>query len=259
MSRLERIRKKDSVVHSRTEQEREPIRIPWFKWVIFLAVIGLIIYALLFSKIFEVREVVVSGYSHPEKVEELIGEQLGHQLIGNNILFFRAVKTEEAVLGDPTVEMVRIKKIFPSKIKVEVTETKPAIIWVSAGDNYLINDRGVVIGNARDEKLTKIFDAANLKAERGDRVASPTFIKFITKTAEVFEPACGTKISKILIFDILSDVRILTSDGWTVYLDANKDPESQMSNLTKVLAEARKEKSKFSYIDLRLHNKAFYK
>ncbi len=260
MSRLDKISNNNNLVHSRTKEDKSPISLSWFYiLIIFLLIIGSG-YLIFFSGLLNINNYNVEGYDHPELVKSLILEETEDNFIKSNILFFPKNHLTNVLSGDPQIEDIIIKKKYPDTILVIIKETKPSIIWISAGDKYFISDRGEVLGEAADENLPEIFDAANIKPKIGERVASPTFINFIKIIYEKFEGVTGTKIARINIFDILSDVHVLSTDGWTVYLDSSKDIDTQLSNLIRVLEEAKKDGTKnIEYIDMRVKGKIFYK
>lgn len=262
MSRLKKINKKDSLVYSRTEESKEPRSFSWIYTLLVLILLGGLTYLVVFSGLFDIKNINVTGYEHGDTVKGIASEQANTGIISKNILFFSLKDLRKTLLGDPNIKDVKVAKKFPSTITVEVTESKPAIIWVSAGDKFYVDDRGVIMGEAADnnEKIyNEIFDASNISVKVGERVASPTFIKFINDISSGFTAASGTTLVKITLFDLLEDVHILSSDGWTVYLNASKSAGSQLNNLARVLGEARKDTRKLQYIDMRLDNKIFYK
>lgn len=267
MSRIENLKKKrngnatpsPTLVYSRTEKEKPGKRhlgIFGFLFALILCGVG---YLLLFSGIFDIKNINVSGYSHPEIITGIAREEVGANIFSKNILFFNVGELKKTLAGDPRIINVTISRKFPNDINITADESKPAIIWSSAGENYLLDDRGAVLGTVKNETLPTVYDASNINVKPGERVASPTFIKFISDIFRDFEAATGTKLSKATIFDLLTDVHILSSDGWTVYLDATKSSDAQLKNLTRVLAEAKKDSKKLEYIDMRLDNKIFYK
>ncbi len=259
MSRFDKIRKKDRLVYTKTEKEKPERNGNWFKLLLVFLTSGGIIYFMFFSGFFDIRNIEVEGYSYPETIKEETDIYINGGLTRRNIFIFRSRKLKEAFYGDGSIKTIEVKKVYPSKIKIRIEEYKPAIIWISAGEKYLINEGGEVIDKASDQILAEVTDASNIKVERGERIASPTLVKFINLIGEGFETATGSKVIKITIYDILTDVHILTSDGWTVYLDASKDPAAQLKNLARVLEEVRKSGKKIQYIDLRLDTKAYYK
>jgi cell division septal protein FtsQ len=261
LSRLEKLRENRAetpLVYSRTEKEKGESHLKgWLALTFVFILLGSLFYLLFFSELFRVKYVEVNGYQNPEKIKQAAFEQSrGGRSAGNTILFNRNT-LKNTLSGDPLLADVYIRKILPNKLIVEITESKPSLIWSTAGDKYLIDERGAVLGPATTEKLPVVFDSADIKVERGDKVASPTFIKFINTIWDGFKPATDVGISKIIIFDLITDVHVLSSSGWTVYLDASKDPKAQLDNLTKVLTEAKKSATKIEYIDLRLDTKLF--
>jgi len=262
LSRLEKLRQNRSeqpLVYSRTEKVKEPHYRGWAALTIIGLLIGGLIYILFFSGFFNIKNVVVEGYDNPEKIKEIVAEQGGGGRLANNIFLYNKNNLAETLTGSPLISEIQIRKILPNKIIIQIYQSKPALIWSTAGDKYLIDERGVVMGKHNDEKLPEVYDSADIKVEKGEKVASPTFINFIRVITDGFTPATSTRISKILIFDLITDIHVLTSDGWTVYLDASKDPSTELNNLTKVLTEAKKSSKKLEYIDLRQSKRAFYK
>lgn len=258
MKRTEKLKKKNNLIYSRTEEEREPHSRSWVIITLVILFAGLM-YLVFFSEIFDIKKVEVEGYRFPKTIQAVVREKKEESFFSKNIFFCDTKKIKNVLFGDQRIENIKIIKIYPSTLRIEIKEANPSIIWVSAGDKFLVSDRGVVIGDARDENLTVIYDAANIDIKMGERVASPTFIKFIKNINDGFEGATGTKINKITLFDLLTDIHILSSDGWTVYMDGSKDPGTQLKNLGRVLEEARKSKKKLEYIDLRIETRIFYK
>lgn len=263
MSRLQKIKEKNNssgnLVHSRTEQQEISPKRGYGYLVLFTLLIVLTIYLIFFSKLFQLKKIEVRGSSHTELVENMAHEKGREHFYSDNLFLYDSDNLAKAIKGDSRVKDIKIKRILPGKLIIEIEESTAAIVWNTAGERYLIDNRGVVIGKAKDEKLTEVYDAANISIESGGRVASPTFINFINNINANFTGITGVQISRINIFDILTDVHILTADGWTVYLDATKSSEAQLRNLTKVLEEAKKQSKRLEYIDMRLESKIYYK
>lgn len=261
MSRLEKLKdnRNQNLVYSRTEENKEPVSYNKFYIFLVLALFGGLIYVIVFSGLFTIKKIEVEGYDHPETIEEVANEEVGKNIITQNILFFSTRNLKDTLLGDPNVKNIKLRKIFPSTVKIEVEAAEPKLIWSSAGERFLVDSGGVVMGPVQDQKLITIFDASNIKVKAGERVASPTFIKFIYDISDGFTAATGTKIAKITLFDLLTDVHILSSAGWTVYLDASKVADSQLKNLSRVLKEAKKDHTSLQYIDMRLDDRIYYK
>lgn len=262
MSRAEKISKKKNsgLVHSRTEEQSDPRKRIWpYLITIFIILAGLI-YLTFFSKLLNIKNIEVVGYANPEVIEEIARNQMEKSIFSSNMLFFSTKRLSETLSGEPKIKKVKVKKVLPQKIIIQIEEAQVAIIWNTAGDKYLVSEGGVVMEPATKEILPTVYDAANIKVRPGEKVASPTFINFIKTLNEKFQPAVGEEIQKIIIFDILSDIHVLSKSGWTVYFNSNKDPETQLKNLARILEEVRKKGNyKLQYIDMRIDDRIFYK
>lgn len=261
MSRVSRIRNRNNnLVHSRTEVQKDPRKKTTPLLIFSLVLILGAAYLLFFSDLLVVSDVSVEGYSHPETVKEIVESELSQSPVTRSILFFNNKKIKSTLTGDPRIKEVNIRRQYPNKILINIKEEASAIIWVTAGEKYLISGRGEVMGLSQGEDLPVIYDSANIKINPGEKVASPTFINFINDLNQKFEPAVSRKINKIIIFDLLTDVHVLTDANWTVYFNGTKDLETQLKNLNRVLEEVEKTGHKnLQYIDMRLDNKIFYK
>ncbi len=263
MSRARRLRdkKRARVVHERTRTEKEPQLIKKVFPFLGIIIVGAVVYLLLFSDAFKISEVTVEGYSDPHLIEEIIENQVAESRFGDNLILFNKKRLREAAKEDSRIRSIFINKRYPDILKIEVVESFPAIIWISAGESFEIDDRGYVISeNKKGEDLPVVYDSLNIETSLGERVASPTFINYIKKLDENFDSIVGSKMKKITVYDILSDVRVKSDDSWTAYFNSGKDPISQMNNLVQVLSEIEREGARdLEYIDMRLEDRIFYK
>lgn len=262
MKRIEKLQKRKSpnrIINQRTKEERAPILRGKLYIFLFFLLLTSLLYLIFLSGIFSLNEVQVSGYQNSKKINEIVNEVADNSLIKNNIIFINSNYIKDIIEGDPVVKKIKIKKRLPNIIKIEIEESKPELIWISAGENFLVDGGGYVIDRTDEINYNSVYDGSNIEVSLGERVASPTFIKFINNVNDNFETVTGVKVNRITIFDVMSDVHLLSSDSWTVYLDATKDAKSQIENLNRVLIEARKNGRKLEYIDMRLDNRIYYK
>ncbi|MDD3481266.1 MAG: FtsQ-type POTRA domain-containing protein, partial [Patescibacteria group bacterium] len=182
-------------------------------------------------------------------------------ILNDNIFFFQGGELEKVIKEDSGVRSVVVKKRYPATIEIVVEEATPVIIWNTAGESFQVDERGYVIGgDNKEENLPEVYDSLNIETGLGERVASPTIIKYILDVSANFETIVGQKFEKIIIYDIFSDIRIKSDSTWTVYLDSSRDPTSELENLVRVLNEAKEEgDTSLTYIDMRLPDKVFYK
>ena len=262
MSRLNKLneKKQTRTVHERTQPEREPFRFRGLIYIFLTIALGAIVYLLFFSGALNIRSVVIEGYSKPEDLQEIVDGYRATNLLGNNILFINLEKLDSLIKENKRIRSSTLKRAWPNTLKIVIEESSEAIVWNTVGENFVIDDRGYVLEKNNNETLPVVYDNANIPVSPGERVASPTFIKYITDIWSNFELVTGQQIDRIIIFDLLSDVHVKSKSSWTVYLDSTKDPISQLESLNKVLkAAAESGHSNLQYIDMRLQDKVFYK
>lgn len=262
MNRTERLKQKNSnrVVHERTKEEKEPTFLKRLTPFVIMILFGGLIYILFLSSAFNIKDVKIEGYSNPSLIQEIVDSHTANHYHRNNLILFDKKELEGAIKGDSGVRSIKIIKVYPSTLKIEVEQSVPKLIWVTGGESYEIDDRGYVIGKKENKNLPHVYDLLNIDTGLGERVASPTFINYITNVNDNFKSITGVEINKIIIYDLLSDVRVKSKDSWTVYLNASKDPISQLENLSRILTEAKESGHKrLKYIDMRLETRIFYK
>lgn len=94
------------------------------------------------SPFFNVTSFEVEGNSYYDKDEILV---MGGCKTGNNIFWGSGVgEIKDRLKKDAYMEKVRVKRILPDKIKIELTERKQtaAVIY---GDNYAVIDRNFLV------------------------------------------------------------------------------------------------------------------
>lgn len=262
MSRLKKLNnnKNNRMVYERTREEHEPAKNPGLIYFFIIFLLGGFGYLIFFSGALKTKNIDVIGYSHPDIIREVVRNHQENSIFGDNILFFDSARLADVIKGDSGVRSVKVERALPNTLKIIIEESTGAVVWNTAGESFVIDERGYVIEKNNIEGLPQVFDNANIATALGERVASPTFINYIIDLYQNFEPVTGHKIAQIIILDIFSDVHVKSNSGWTVYLDSSKDPVSQLENLNKVLRAAQESGRKtIEYIDMRLDNKVYYK
>jgi hypothetical protein len=116
------------------------------RWVWMLGATGLLlagaVAVVLHSPWLSVREIEIVGASHADVGGRLAAAGVGR---GALMIWLRPGEIEEAVRGDPWVREVRVERIFPGRLVVEVLEHTPAL-WVGGEDAWMLVARaGAVV------------------------------------------------------------------------------------------------------------------
>ena len=117
----------------------------FFLWVllfIFLTTYNFDFTANIENSIFPIREIELTGIKNSD--ENKIKKKLD-EFKGKNIILISTKKLKETIKDFDFIREIKIKKIYPEKIKVEINEFKPLAIFVNDNERYLLLDAGRIV------------------------------------------------------------------------------------------------------------------
>jgi len=112
-------------------------------FIIPLGILSMLTMIYIFSKdepFFFVRNIKINGIDQLREGEimSMVSPYLKETLFGIN-----AAKMQEAVVSHPFVRDVRIKRVYPFSIIIDVKEKKPSALWVNtAGEISVLDENG---------------------------------------------------------------------------------------------------------------------
>jgi cell division septal protein FtsQ len=182
-------------------------------------------------------------------------------ITNNNIFTFGFLNFQNR-LGEVTgVKSFQIIREWPNKIEIKIVEKSPTFVWQILDHKYLIDENGYAWANYEDKyaSLPVIIDTKNVPVKIGEEVVPASFIQFTHDLFGSFESITGTKIVKIEVLDIISDLKITSSAGWYVYFDTTRTAQNELTSLARVLKEVQVKNTGLEYVDLRIDDRIFYK
>ncbi len=211
---------------------------------------------LLIDPFFKIEEVTFLENSK-EEVEIFLKDKIEEN--GNNIFTFGPKRVEkEALFHFPLLSEVKMKRIFPSKVKIDLKEREKEALWCLEERCFAIDKEGVIF---RKEELkakdTIIFSKTKEDIDLGDQVIFKEELSKIFQIEELL-----LKELKIESFSFPSSKRIdvLLEEGWEIYFSTEEKIEKQMEMLEIVLEEEIGDRGEIEeYIDLRFGNVIYYK
>lgn len=260
--RVQKIKNENRLLYRRTDIDgpRES-RGHKFLYFLVLLVIFAMIYVFLFSNIFKVKVISVSGLVNQDQgqLQSIIKKDLDDQFFKDNILVFDTKVATYHVNSEMVFKTLSVKRKFPDTIDVRVEEYPPQIVWQTGSDFYEIDERGKVTLRDSQQKndLPLVIDKKSIPIEVGKSAVSPDFVKFIKYIYENFPSLAGKKISSIEVNENINEISVFSEFPFYVIFDTTRDPETELNNLITVhnmLAD-----KSVSYIDLRIENRVFYK
>jgi cell division protein FtsQ len=129
-------------------------------------------WAIAHSSLFALDGVELRGATHLTRADVLAA---GGVRIGMNMLSIDPQAIASGVESLPLVDDARVERLYPSKLRIVVTERRPAGVVVTAGATWLIDSNTVVIAVASDAlpagvPIINVADASNV--ELGRRAAA---------------------------------------------------------------------------------------
>lgn len=118
---------------------------PHLHWGWTLGLTGLLLAGaaavVLHSPWLKLRHIEIAGAERADVAGRVAQAGIGP---GAFMIWLRAGEVEDAVGQDPWVREVRVERVFPDRLVVEVLEHTPAV-WVGEGDSWMLLSRGGVV------------------------------------------------------------------------------------------------------------------
>lgn len=205
--------------------------------------------------------------ARPHTVEEI--NTLLAQELGKNILFVRTDTREQQIARElPQVRTVHVARVLPNTLKVIVQEKTPALLFLSKGKYYFVDDQGIAYEEARLDTLpgTVLPTVKNNDREADIRLGIPAveerLVSFVVSGQERVAEVAGAQVAEIRIPSLAArEVHFLLNNNWEIRFDIMRDTNAQLEVLRKLLENTitPEERAVLEYIDLRIPNRVYYK
>jgi 5-carboxymethyl-2-hydroxymuconate isomerase len=237
-------------------------------FIIFLFVLLGIVYLLLFSPVFEVKEISIFGN------QKISSDEIKNNLICKNIILVTSknIKNQLSEKFPEILESKISKNFLKRKLTINITEREeigiicsgdPAFAKASVGTCFYFDNDGIVFKNAPTTSgslITIIQDYSNRKYAIGDKISEKSFIDIILEISENLFAEIGLKVSNFNIDSYpIEELKATTNEGWYVLFSLKRDIKSQLLALKVALNEKIQSRTSLQYIDLRIENRIYYK
>jgi cell division protein FtsQ len=184
-------------------------------------------------------------------------------LRGANIVTVNLDEWRERVLASPWVEDVRVRRVLPSTIEIEIDERQPIGVARLGDRLYLVDRRGVVIdefGPTYGDLNLPIVDGLSGSPGRRTGEIDPVRAELAARVIESLgqRPDLAARISQIDVSDPHNAVVLL--DGETVQLRLGESDFAERLQGYLDLAPALRERMpQIDYVDLRFGDRLYVK
>ena len=230
-----------------------------------IAILGMI-YFLFFSSFFYIQSVTVSGTKNINQsdISGIIDSyrSQGFLIIKNNNFWLFSKNRIRQLIGQKyLVEKLEIKKIFPNKITVTITEKEPIANWLTNDLCFQLDATGYAIAYCEPGNKLIIKDKLNQEQKIGQEVINKDDLKYIVdgnnKLMEIF----GNHKFAFSIEKAISQVDYIERGGLVIKMNIALNLDEQVARLQVLLNDNAFKTAidRIQYIDLRFGSKVYYK
>lgn len=249
----------NAVLHVATPKQTGGWRL-WVLLIVFVLILGGSVYMLFFSDYFRLREVQIDGGSEEMKssIHEMLNWETDYMVLFDSKAFASSLENKWDELAQ-----VNVNKVWPNKIEIVLVPEVAKIVWHSGEKLFLVNSAGIILGRIEeDERLSKyadlpvVDDLSGLFFEDGDRVVGRDFVLFLETVKFDIETSIKKEVEAFEVVETTFELHVKMKDGFSVYFDALRDPQTQVEKLSIFL---KNDIFVNDYIDLRVPGKVYYK
>jgi cell division protein FtsQ len=207
------------------------------------------------SNYFKISSIKVTGN---EKYQEQEILEIAELVYGLNVFEADKKKIEDALLEKLIwLKSASMKKIFPDRIEITVTERKPFVKAVYGADYYIIDNEGIVLEkiNVKDsgnyDNIITVKNAFRYRPEEGEKIAKKNLLSCgliyraldLELKGEIREAYISENFAEDIVFLTLNDKKIIFGTSDRI--------EDKNAILRDVMEKLKSQKISYSEIDLR--------
>lgn len=233
----------------------------------FLAITGSV-YLIFFSHFFDLKNIAIFENGSRITNENPVYGAL-ESFKYKNILFIDEKELEKNLKAVyPEIKKIKIKKVPPGQLQLEI-EKFPVIANIinvigNFQKKYLINSVGfLTTENTESPDLPYIKIATEEALPLRTVVLPQTRLEYIVKATNLFEEKFGMQILHAIYMPREREMHLITEKKFAVWIDMEKNLDTQMEKLKKALVKLDIYKIPLQYVDLRIsgtdNEKVIYK
>lgn len=248
------------------------------KWIIIvsLLIFSVLVWFFLAAPFWQIKEVEINGLTRfdASEIRTIIEEEKQEDFMlifkRSNIFLFRTEDNANLIKDKFSLAEVKIKKDFPAKIRIEISERPYSFVYqeneknfFASSDNYLIKELDLL--GADREEASKYFiienkNSISLIKESNRLDLDREYLSFIFGLKEQVDIYPDLVVEKFIISDqYFNSIFIKIKDGPQIFINVKDGAREQIERL--ILVKNTKIKDNFNkldYIDLRYGDKVFF-
>lgn len=226
------------------EDETVKKRIRLFSWLggILLFLAGAFVFIMLYAKVTQITVTGNSDYT-AERVVNLSG-----LYTGRNLFLYDLDEAKKAVNSDPYLKCEAIRRVFPDRLDIVVSEREEFMAIRSSSGRYTIADReGFVLAVGRSDGLEGLLPVHGLDSmgfTTGTQVTSDRSALRPYTLIEIVE-AIGDRSGELKYVDVSNSasLKLVTNSGVTLMLGDSADVKEKAARAMDLLDELDEERA----------------
>jgi cell division protein FtsQ len=234
------------------------------KFILFLKIIAILLLlgGLVFgfnylynSKYFKIKTVIVTGNSHYSSGQIIKAADVA---VGANIFEINKKNIEDKLTAELTwISSISLRKVFPDKIEISITERKPYIRLVYGGKYFILDKEAVVLDEISVDQSSLysgyllVNNGIKFYPEIGEKIAK----KSILSAADIYD-ALDVELKSIIKEAFISsgtnsDIILITFDNKQIIFGTSDKIVDKNAILRQILIQIHEDEITYSVIDLR--------
>jgi len=237
----------------KAQKERKSVNFRIVKNILYLVILSLGCYILIFSNVFEIKTVKVSGVKSVE-----ISDYLNQTLIGKNILLMQTGKYLDGLAEKfPILQEAQLVRGLPSTVKITVHERTQVLILCNNQSCYEVDSRGYAYQEvSRPKGKIILIDEKNIAINQDQKIFSESFIKFYLDAIDEFNNI-GVFLKEARMDETTFKIKFVSAEGWYAILDSSENLKNQISAVDQVLKNYKSDLHE--YVDVRVEGTTYIK
>lgn len=239
--------------------------------ILVLVPLGLFSWLFFFTEMFDVQAVAVvdAREETADEVKKIINEEIAASPLGKNIFFVPTDAMEELIRDKiAKVRTVHVVRKLPGTIKAIVQEKTPALLLLSSGKYYFLDEWGVAYEAARLDTLPGVVlttvknEDEEAKVTIGTAAVDASLISFLQAAQDELPELVGAQIGEVHVPSLAArEVKIILNNNWTVLFDVTRPATGQIDVIKRLIQDtiSPEEVAAMQHIDVRIPNRVYYK
>ena len=208
------------------------------KYVMIVMAIIAVVLIIMFSPLFNIKEIIVENNEIVSKEQILSLSQIN---LDTNTFKLNKSKISKQLKENPYIEEVTISRKLPSTVILDVKERKPAYLIEYANGYVCIDQKGYILSIGEEKKQLPILQGIETPNEKfviGNKLETKDLkrVYIVSKISEVAaSTSIGALISRIDVENINSIKMVLESKEKTVYIGNDTNLNIKMLTIEQIL------------------------